>query len=233
MRLKNLLSLNNITALVKISFLIFLFLIMLFNRSFAGLYIFGFRLGELLTGVGLLFAMIFFLAPKKYLSDFYFNNLQFYSQKLIFVSFFVVTFLNEGSLLNTYTYKSSSYIWTTSFLFFGVIYKFNSWVKVEDILTYFFIIPFITYVFSSGNYPNVIIDFFKVNSDKFQFLKPSYLFIGYAALNFLMKFIIRSQNRRFLYFLITSFTLLPLLLFSSRGSFLGVAIYMCFEIIYS
>ena len=233
MRLKNLLSLNNITAIVKISFLIFLFLIMLFNRSFVGLYIFGFRLGELLTGVGLLFAVIFLLAPKKYLSDFYFNNLQFYSQKLIFISFFVVTFLNEGSLLNAYTYKSSSYIWTISFLFFGVIYKFNSWVKAEDILTYFFIIPFITYVFSSGNYPNVMIDFFKVNSDKFQFLKPSDLFIGYVALNFLMKFIIRSQNRRFLYFLVTSFTLLPLLLFSSRGSFLGVVIYMCFEIIYS
>mgnify|MGYP000049712495 CR=1 FL=1 len=34
-----------------------------------------------------------------------------------------------------------------------------------------------------------MIDFFKVNSDKFQFLKPSDLFIGYVALNFLMKFI--------------------------------------------
>ena len=129
MRLKNLLSFNNTTALVKISFLIFLFLIMLFNRSFVGLYIFGFRLGELLTGVGLLFAMIFLLAPKKYLSDFYFNNLQFYSQKLIFISFFVVTFLNEGSLFNAYTYKSSSYIWTIAFLFFGVI-NFNNLFEI-------------------------------------------------------------------------------------------------------
>ena len=233
MKLKNIFSINNLTTSAQISFLIFLFSIMLFNRSLVGLYIVGFRLGELLTGVGLVLSIIFLLTPKKYLEDFYFNNLQFYSQKLIIISFLIVSFLNNGNLLTAYTYKSSSYIWTISFLFFGVIYKFNSWIKTEDILTFFFIIPFVTYVFSSGNYPNVIIDFFKENSDKFQFLKPSDLFIGYAALNFLMKFIIRSQNRRFLYFLVTSFTLLPLLLFSSRGSFLGVVIYMCFELIYS
>lgn len=233
MRLKKIFSINYLTISLQVSFLIFLFLIMLFNRSFVGLYIFSFRLGELLTGVGLIFSIIFLLIPKKYLEEFYFNKLQFYSQKLIFISFFVVSFVNEGNFLSEYTYKSSSYIWTVSFLFFGVIYKFKTWIKTEDILTFFLIIPLVTYVFSSGNYPNILIDFFKENSDKFQFLKPSDLFIGYAALNFLTKFIIKSQNRRFFYFLVTSFTLLPLLLFSSRGSFLGVLIYMCFEIFYS
>ena len=48
-----------------------------------------------------------------------------------------------------------------------------------------------------------------------------------------MKFLVKSQNRRFLFFLVTSGLLLPLLLFASRGSFLGVLIYMVFEIIYS
>jgi len=87
-------------------------------------------------------------------------------------------------------------------------------------------IPFFTYLFSSGNYPNVFIDFFKEYSDKFQFLKASDIFIGYASVNFLMKYVLKSQNRRFLFFLITSGLLLPLLLFASRGSFLGVLIYI-------
>ena len=38
--------------------------VMLFNRSFIGLYIFGFRLGELLTGLGLFIAIIFLILPK-------------------------------------------------------------------------------------------------------------------------------------------------------------------------
>ena len=206
---------------------------MLFNRSFIGLYIFGFRLGELLTGLGLFIAIIFLILPKNKLNDFYFNNVQFYTLKLIILSFIVVNFLNNGSFFNTYTYKSSSYIWTTFFLFVGLITNLNSSIELEKIYKLFLVIPFLTYLFSSGNYPNFVIDFFKENSDKFQFLKASDVFIGYASINFLNKYFIKSQNRRFFYFLITSGLMLPLLLFASRGSFLGVVIYMIFELFYS
>ena len=206
---------------------------MLFNRSFVGLYIFGFRLGELLTLVGLLIGIIFLSLPKKYLRDFYFNDLQFYSLKIIVLSYFIIGFLTNANFLNTYSYKSSSYIWTTFFLFLGIIINFQSKISFEKLSILLIFIPFFTYLFSSGNYPNVFIDFFKENSDKFQFLKASDIFIGYASVNFLMKYILKSQNRRFLFFLITSGLLLPLLLFASRGSFLGVLIYMTFEIFYS
>ena len=100
----------------------------------------------------------------------------------------------------------------------------------------FFTISFYTFfklfVFL-GNYPNIFIDFFKIYSDKFQFLKASDIFLGYVVVNFLMKYFIKSQNRRFFYFIITSALLLPLLLFASRGSFVGLIIYMIFEIFYS
>ena len=218
---------------LQILLFVFLVLTMLFNRSFVGLYIFGFRLGELLTLVGLLIGIIFLSLPKKYLRDFYFNDLQFYSLKIIVLSYFIIGFLTNANFLNTYSYKSSSYIWTTFFLFLGIIINFQSKISFEKLSILLIFIPFFTYLFSSGNYPNMFIDFFKENSDKFQFLKASDIFIGYASVNFLMKYILKSQNRRFLFFLITSGLLLPLLLFASRGSFLGVLIYMIFEIFYS
>jgi len=224
---------KNLNSLIQFLFFIPFMSIMLFNRSFIGLYIFGFRLGELLTGLGLFIAIIFLILPKNKLNDFYFNNVQFYTLKLIILSFIVINFLNNGSFFNTYTYKSSSYIWTTFFLFVGLITNLNSSIELEKIYKLFLVIPFLTYLFSSGNYPNFVIDFFKENSDKFQFLKASDVFIGYASINFLNKYFIKSQNRRFFYFLITSGLMLPLLLFASRGSFLGVVIYMIFELFYS
>mgnify|MGYP003314431176 CR=1 FL=1 len=59
-------------------------------------------------------------ANKKYLKDLYFNDLQFYSLKLIFLSFIIVGLFTEANFASTYTYKSSSYIWTTFFLFLGL-----------------------------------------------------------------------------------------------------------------
>ena len=222
-----------LTTFVQLLFFLPFISVMLFNRSFIGLYIFGFRFGELLTGAGLLIAIIFLFLPKHTLNDFYFNDLQYFSLKLIILSFLVINFLNNGSFFSAYTYKSSSYIWTTFFFFLGLLTNYRSAVELENIYRFFLIIPFLTYLFSSGNYPNFIIDFFRENSDKFQFLKASDIFIGYASINFLNKYFIKSQNRRFFYFLITSGLMLPLLLFASRGSFLGVVIYMAFELVYS
>ena len=224
---------EKLNSILQILFFGFFGCVILFNRSFVGLYIFGFRLGEILTGVGLLISLIFLILPKKYLSNFYFNNFQYYGSKLIVLSFFLINIINNGSFTSTYTYKSSSYIWTTFFIFFGLITNLKTHIKIEYLYRFFLVVPFLTYLFSSGNYPNFVIDFFILNSDKFQFLKASDIFIGYASINFLNKYFIKSENRRFLYFMITSGLMLPLLLFASRGSFLGVVIYMLFELFYS
>lgn len=233
MKTNQILKNEKLNSTLQILFFGFFGCVILFNRSFVGLYIFGFRLGEILTGVGLLISLIFLILPKKYLSNFYFNNFQYYGSKLIVLSFFLINIINNGSFTSTYTYKSSSYIWTTFFIFFGLITNLKTHIKIEYLYRFFLVVPFLTYLFSSGNYPNFVIDFFILNSDKFQFLKASDIFIGYASINFLNKYFIKSENRRFLYFMITSGLMLPLLLFASRGSFLGVVIYMLFELFYS
>lgn len=220
-------------SLIQLPFFIFLVSVMLFNRSLIGLYIFGLRVGEILTAGGFVIAIIFLFLPKNYLKEIYFNDLQFYSLKLIIVSFFIVGLITDANFIDAYTYKSSSYIWSTFFLFLGIISTFKSYVKLEVIFKVLLLVPFLTYLFSSGNYPNIFIDFFKMYSDKFQFLKASDVFIGYVAVNFLTKYFVKSNNRRFLYFMVTSTLLLPLLLYASRGSFLGVLIYIIFELFYS
>ena len=206
---------------------------MLFARPFVGIEILGFRLGEFITFSGLIFGITFLFTPKKYAEPIFFNKYFFYSLKLIIISFFIINFVNQGSFLNTYTYKSSSYIWTTSLIILGLITKADSFVKNNYFFNFLLIVPFLTYLFSSGNYPNVIIDIFIEYADKFQFLKPSDLFLVYAATNFSLKFFMRSNNRRFLYFLVTSSLFGPLFLFASRGAFLGLLIYVIFELIYS
>lgn len=223
----------SLVSLLQVLILGILFSSMLFARSLMGVSIFGFRVGEYLTLIGFVLSILFLLAPKKYLKEFYFNDLQLYSHKLIIISFFIIGIINNANFLGTYTYKSSSYIWTIGFIFFGHLGTISSRIDIKKLFTIFLIVPIFNYLFSSGNYPNVFIDFFNVYSDKFQFLKASDIFLGYVATNFLMKYFIKSQNRRFLYFMITSSLLLPLLLYSSRGSFLGLVIYMFFEIIYS
>ena len=62
---------SNIKAnsLIQLLFLIFLASVMLFNRSFIGLYIFGLRVGEILTAGGFVIAIIFLLLPKNYLKE--------------------------------------------------------------------------------------------------------------------------------------------------------------------
>ena len=128
---------EKLNSILQILFFGFFGCVILFNRSFVGLYIFGFRLGEILTGVGLLISLIFLILPKKYLSSFYFNNFQYYGSKLIVLSFFLINIINNGSFTSTYTYKSSSYIWTTFFIFFGLITNLKTHIKIEYLYRFF------------------------------------------------------------------------------------------------
>lgn len=221
--------------LVLLKILVFVLIVfsMLFARPFIGLMIFGYPLGYFLTFLGLMLSLIFLFLPKRYSNFFYFNDMHYYSLKGIIFSFFVINTLNGGDFLNPYTYKSSSYIWTAGFIFLGILISSDLEIKNEYFFLILSIIPLFTYLFASGNYPNRIINFFILNSDKFQFLKASDLFLGYISVNFLLKYFLKSQNLRFLYFLCSSALLLPIMLFSSRGSFVGVLIYMIFELFYS
>ena len=85
---------------------------------------------------------------------------------------------------------------------------------------------------ASGNYPNFIMQFFIDYSDKFQFLKASDILIAIIASYFLIKKskIGKSYEVFFLFFFCPLF--LPVLMKLSRGSYLGIIIFILFELYY-
>ena len=84
---------------------------MMFTRSFVGLYIFGYRIGELevLSSLVICLGSLIYSIISK--DNHIFSELNRYLN-LIIVSFLLVSLITRTDLLNTYTYKSSSYIWT-------------------------------------------------------------------------------------------------------------------------
>ena len=99
------------------TFILFLVLLLIvFSRSFIGIYIFEFRIGELIVGFSVLFSILtslFFsneirkIINKKHL--FYFLTLQ---------AIFLINYLiNDYQLNNLYIFRSSSFIWLISYLF--------------------------------------------------------------------------------------------------------------------
>ena len=118
------LSKNKINRIIGLLYFANLSLYMLFGRTYSGLYISSFRIGELIIGFFLLLNLLILILPIKYLeSNINFNSKIIYTYKLIIVSFFVILFLNNGSITDVYSYKSSSYIWMLGALIFTSFFQ--------------------------------------------------------------------------------------------------------------
>ena len=88
-----------------------------------------------------------------------------------------------------------------------------------------------SYIFSTGNYPNFIIDFFKQYSDKLQFTKASDSFHLIIISSLIVNFFTESKLSATILFYSISFLFLPLLIYQSRGSiiFIGILLYLIIE----
>ena len=86
----------------------------------------------------------------------------------------------------------------------------------------------LTYILTSVNFPVFISDFFNQYSDKFRLLKGSDLFLVYAI--YCLLFFERIKNNNFIYFFTfaISGTLIPLIVFSSRGASIVAMIMLLF-----
>ena len=106
----------------------------------------------------------------------------------------------------------------------GIMYFMTSaLIKLQIKLSSLFL-PY-TYLISTGNYPDFLINFFKENSDKFQFIKASDLAIGlFVTLLLVNK---NNKNKRFtLFYTLCSISVfIPVMLFNSRGSIIALIIF--------
>ncbi len=210
---------------------IFIFLTGIFTRSFLGLDLFSFLLGEL--AIGFCFALslyfLFYGKPKQY---FNFKKTRFNIIHKLIIIYFLARILINFSDISLYNFKVSSYIWTIAFIYFGVIiasFSSNGLIHKSLMLS----MPLFVYIFQTGNYPNFIISFFQNNSDKFQFMKASDMVMVVIASSFYIKQYSSKYTFGLFwgYFLFSLF--LPLVAANSRGAVGGLVLFFILNTIFS
>lgn len=202
----------------------FLLLLSLFTRSIIGLSIFDYRIGELLIGFSLLVSIYFtFIAkPSRYFS---FLNSNFNFLYRIIILIFILRLIINIEFLDLYFFKSSSFIWTISFIFCGRIT--SSFIDKNKIISVIFALsPLVVYLFHTGNYPNLIINFFTKYSDKFQFIKASDMVIVIIISSLFLNYSFKHLIFPLFYANTISFLFIPLVAINSRGALLGLFIFI-------
>ena len=196
-------------------------LMMLFGRSFTGTYLFGFRIGEIIIGVSILFSFYFLFI--------YFKN----GEKInkLFLLLILHTIFNHfyvsGFNLDLYFFRASSYIWIISIFF---VYKHFK-MELLSLRTGFFILFFV-YFLNEIYFPDSIANFFLNNSDKFEYLKAADIFIIYLTVVYICKPYF-SSNKVYLNFILYSLAMfMPMLIFRSKGSFFGSVIFFVIILIF-
>ena len=154
--------------LISKSIIGLVFIILVFTRSFAGLYINNYRIGEYLVGAGLLTALFLLFIPNKFIKVplAIHNNYRF-----LIIAFFITIYTTGTSLTATYTYRTSSYIWTAAYIFVGYYFLKN---KINKNVFFLYLSGvFIVYIFGTGSYPDFLMNIFRNYGDKFTFVKAS------------------------------------------------------------
>ena len=203
--------------------LFILILVVLINgRSLMGLYIFGFRLAELLTGFSIL--LLFLLIYK---NNYFRENLGsrfIFSYLLLVFYFFIFNLINSANFLDLYLYKSSVYIWYISFMFFGFIIFEN--IEITKNFFYFgYLGLLIQFIYNVIYYPNFLTQFFNQYSDKTQFLKGAEIAIFFIVVTFFANKY--SENGPLVdLFVLSSSIYIPLIFFKSRSAAIALFIYI-------
>lgn len=204
--------------------IIYVVLNLLFTRSFVGLEIFGFRLGEyvVLTGFLLLTTLAFQFIRQK-------NRKEYVLFSFIYFYFLFQILFTGAQFLNSYVYKAGSFIGMISFYYLGLKFP-QKYLNSKKLYQYILPVIPITYILGSSRYPQVVSDFFIEYSDKFEFIKASDVLMAVVIVVFIFN---NSGNENLIY--IASFIFIPLflpiLLYLSRGSFVALCIFFIMEVI--
>lgn len=207
--------------------LFFIILITLINgRSFLGLYIFGFRIGEYLTGVSILISLLVFIKNKYFVENL--NNRIVYSYFFLIGYFLILNIFHGGNFLDLYIYKSSIFIWFISFFFLGY-FVFKSINLTDSFLLFGYVGLFVQYIFNVIYYPDFLTNFYNNFSDKTQFLKGSEVAIFYIVVTFFANSV-KEKGKYLDAFVLISSIYISLALFKSRSAGIALIIYFIVEI---
>lgn len=213
---------NKYKSFILNSLFILILVILINGRSLLGLYIFGFRLGEILTGFSIL--LLFVLIYK---NKFFRENLssKFVYSYLLLVSYFIIyNLINSANFLDLYLYKSSVYIWYISFIFFGYLFFKN--IEITKNFFYLGYLGLLTqFLFNIVYYPEFLIKFFNEYSDKTQFLKGAEIAIFFIIVTFFSNKFSEGGPLVDLFVLMSSIYI-PLIFFKSRSAAIALFVYI-------
>jgi hypothetical protein len=208
---------------------VFLYLVFIFGRSFTGIYLFGFRIGEITIGVLILISTILFFTTEERLN----LSPRFFQIKsvfnLLFLAFLTTSILTKSNIFDLYTFKVSSYIWLIPSVFIG-LYIGDDFLSNKKIALFISTSLPTVYILSTVKFPERFIDFFVNYSDKFDFVKASDLLLVYVFVNLLLRINFQNSFVSLSYFIISSAVMFPMFLFKSKGSFVACVIFFVLEL---
>lgn len=216
----------NIKRITNLIFLAFIYLVLIFDRSFSGIYLSRFRVGEYIVAIGLICLLTLLIFSIKYKSLNITNRIT--SALVLFIFSFICLNLVRGDNFDTpYIYKASSYIWILGYLLLGYVFQ-NKFESIKIAIIPLNVTLLISYFLGVIYYPEFLINFFTTYSDKFDFPKASMYLLFYVIVTHLNFEQFKENPINYYYFLSLSGLFFPLFIFKSRGAFLAASIYFIF-----
>lgn len=198
----------------------------MFDRSFSGIYLRGYRIGEYMVAIGVICVFTILILAFRYKS-LSINNRITFALVLLISSFIYLIFARGDSFDTPYIYKASSYIWILGYLLLGYVFQ-NKFHSTKNEIVSLNVILLISYFLGVVYYPNFLINFFTTYSDKFDFPKASMYLLFYVLVTHLNFKQFNKNPINYYYFLSLSGLFFPLFIFKSRGAFLAALIYFIF-----
>lgn len=218
-------SLNNLVFATAV-------LLLLFGRSFSGVYVLNYRIGEYLVAFGLV--LLLFELIKNLQSYKMFNKYdKFFSLQFILVlTFFISLLVKQEQLINPYVFQSSNYIWTISYLYLG-IYLFKNFTPNIGHILFLNLTLMCSYILSVIFYPESLSNFFIKFSDKFDYPKAHIQVLFFVIVTILNSQYLKNKKFTVLYFILLSSLFFPIFIFKSRGSFFAIGFYFLLTIFFN
>lgn len=222
-------KISNIKFYKRLVDFIFSFIlgIYVFGRPFLGIYIFGFRVGEYLVAFSILFYFYTIYKFKYFKKEL--GSITVYFNFFIVLQFIILTLIDSSNLINTYIFKTSSYIWYVSLFYLG--YEIFKNFEIKKNYFYFgYLGLLIQFVINTIYFPNFLLEFFSTYSDKVDFIKGAELSISFLVITFFSNRYFK-EGKMIDFFLIFSSAFVPLISFKSRSAAIAIIIYVIFELI--
>ena len=163
-------------------------LLLIFGRNFTGILVLDFRIGELLVGAGLVifFFSFYLLKNEENIKPILILN------SFIILFFFTKNVFGDADIFDLYLYKSSSFIWTISYLYLGYFFSKKQKISQNNIIG-FNLALFLSFILGVIYYPQNIQEYFLIYSDKFEFNKAHMYVLLFVLTTFLNKLFIKSK----------------------------------------